>query len=61
MERTDFSFVFDKLAENDGGDNSTEHWSIVSDVTTEELDEIDELRRLSSELQPPEMVCFTTT
>lgn len=55
-----FDIVFEKLklALEDADEASL----IVEAVTsTAELDEIDELRRLSAEIQEPDPVSFTTT
>ena len=61
MDRTDFQIIFDKLAEAGQENSGLADFAKVSETTSEELDEIAELRRLSSELAAPDIVCFTTT
>lgn len=61
MEQTGFQIIFDKLSEAVKTDNGSVDWAIVSESTREELDEIAELRRLSNELTPPDISCYTTT
>lgn len=56
----EFDIVFEKLklALNEADDASL----VIEAVTsTTELDEIDELRRLSAEIQEPDPTSFTTT
>ena len=61
MDKTDFQIIFDKLADACKGDGANADWIIVSEAAREELDEIAELRRLSNELTPPDVVCYKTT
>ena len=61
MDKTDFQIIFDKLADASKGDGVNSDWIIVSEAAREELDEIAELRRLSNELTPPDVVSYTTT
>jgi hypothetical protein len=61
MDRTDFKIIFDKLADVSKGDGASAEWIVVSEAAREELDEIAELLRLSNELAPPDVVCYTTT
>lgn len=55
-----FDIVFEKLAVviQESDDTSV---VIEAMTTTTELDEIDELRRLSAEIQEPERPTYTTT
>ena len=61
MDRTHFQIIFEKFAHaaKDNGDSA--EWAILSEAGLEELDEIAELRRLSSELTPPDVTCYTST
>lgn len=61
MDTTDFQIIFDKLEDAAKGNGSATDWAIVSESSREEFDEIAELRRLSTELTPPDVVCYTTT
>jgi len=61
MDKTGFQIIFDELAKAAKQDGSKAEWAIVSEAAREELDEIAELRRLSNELTPPDVVCYTTT
>ncbi len=56
----DFDIVFEKLAEltRDGEDTAI---TVSATVTSSELDEIEELRRFSAEIQEPEPPSFTMT
>ena len=54
----EFDIVFEKLAELT---RQPEDDQAVVQVTAAELDEIEELRRFSSEIQEPEPPSFTTT
>jgi hypothetical protein len=56
----EFDIVFDKLAELLTGDDE-KTISLTTTVTSSELNEIDELRRFSAEIQEPEPPSFTTT
>jgi hypothetical protein len=61
MEKIDFQIVFDKLADAAKDNGEKAEWAFLSEAARDELDEIAELRRLSNELIPPDVVCFTTT
>ena len=52
-----YDIVFEKLAEV----VEEETLDVQREVSVKELDEIDELRRFSAELQEPEPCSFTTT
>jgi len=60
----DFDLVFEKLAElvatDEGRHQLTVHVA-AAPAAELELDEIDELRRLSDEIREPEPTSFTTT
>ncbi|MGH9384662.1 MAG: hypothetical protein ACRD2N_10290 [Vicinamibacterales bacterium] len=56
----DFDIVFEKLAELTSQDQP-EHPDNDHDPKAQELDEINELRRFSAELQEPDPLSFTTT
>ena len=56
----EFDIVFEKFAELMAIE-SADHVSGTVTVTIAELDEIEELRRFSSEIQEPEPPSFTTT
>lgn len=60
---SDYTVVFERLAEFevDGSDLQEISVSMIEPIIDmAELDEIDELRRLSAELNAPEPVLFTT-
>ena len=60
----EFDIVFEKLAEVltlDGEDGAITVKATVTSITSSELDEIEELRRFSAELQEPEPPSFTMT
>lgn len=61
MDKKDFQVVFNKLAALADEDAVPVTWEVVSEVSIEELDEIAELRRITEEITPPEMTCYTTT
>lgn len=61
MDTMSFQIIFDRLADTAKGDCVKAEWAIVSEASRDELDEIAELRRLSNELKPPDVVCYTTT
>lgn len=57
MPERDYTIIFKKLSELQA---ETEHDS-TDTLPQEEYDEIDELRRLSMEIQNPEPQSYTTT
>ncbi len=57
----EFDIVFEKLAEVLALDGEDGAITVKATVTSSELDEIEELRRFSAELQEPEPPSFTMT
>ena len=55
----EFDIVFEKLTELLSRDD--ERAIAVTAITSSELDEIEELRRFSAEIQEPQPPSFTTT
>ena len=56
----EFDIVFEKLAELRTQDDENAI-AVGATVTSSELDEIEELRRFSAEIQEPQPPSFTTT
>jgi len=61
MSTTDYQIVFEKLAAAAAEAGLQEAKVTLLNLSPEEVDEIDELRRLSLELQNPEPQSYTTT
>ncbi len=61
MDEKPFKIVFDKLAEEDSGNESIRALASESEQLAPELDEIAELRRLVTELSEPEPSSYTTS
>lgn len=60
MRPTDYTIVFKKLREATGKDLSLK-LSSSADLDLDELEEIDELRRLAAQISEPEPTSYTST